>query len=103
MGVTLGLKNSDGGAARVGQRTLRRYSKIRVAAKAGLVSTAVGASRPERQPQDVLELHGGKDGMGAAMQLADAIEPFDHQGQQQEEPVDQHAVGVVILKVLHFI
>ena len=72
-----------------------------MAAGTGLVSTAVGASGPERQPKRVLELHGAKDGMGAAMQIADAIEPFDHQGQEKEEPVDQHAVGVVTLNVLH--
>ena len=35
------------------------------------------------------------------MQIADAIEPFDPQGQEKEEPVDQHAVGVVMLNVLH--
>ena len=74
----MGLKNSDGGAARVWRRTTRRYSKIKVAAGAGLISTAVGASGPERQPKRVLELHGGKDGMGAAMQIADAVEPFDY-------------------------
>src|SRR5450759_4599348 len=47
------------------------------------------------------ELHGGKDGMRASMQIADAVEPFDHQGKKNEEPVHQHAVGVVMLNVLH--
>ena len=72
-----------------------------MAAKAGLVSTAVGAREPERQPEGVFELHGGKDRMGAAMQIADAIEPFDDQGQQQEEPIHEHAVGMVMLNMLH--
>ena len=99
MGLTLG-KNGGGGAARVGQRTAEGYSKIKDAARAGLVSTAAGANEPERQPQRVFELHGRKDGMGAAMRIADAIEPFDYQGQEREEPIDRQAVGMVRLNVL---
>lgn len=34
------------------------------------------------------------------MEMAEAIEPFDHQGQEQEESIHQHAVGVVMLNVL---
>ena len=72
------MKNSDSGTARVWQWTKRRYSKIKVAARTEFISTAVGARGPEKHPKRVLELHGGKDGMGAAMQIADAVEPFDH-------------------------
>src|SRR5450756_22070 len=74
---------------------------IKAAAMAAAASTAVGAGGPEIQPKSVLELHGGKDGIRAAMQIADAVEPFDHQGKKNEEPVHQHAVGVVMLNVLH--
>ena len=54
LGVTLGLKNIDSVVARVWRRTTRWYSKIKVAAGAELISTAVGASGPERQPKRVL-------------------------------------------------
>ncbi len=71
-GVRLGVKNSDGGAAWAGQTTRRRDAKIKVAARAGLVATAVGTCGPERQAKRVFELHGGTDGVGAAMEIADA-------------------------------
>ena len=48
-------------------------SKIKVAAGAELISTAVGTSGPERQPKEVLELHGGEEGMEAAMKIAEAV------------------------------
>lgn len=36
----------------------------------------------------------------AAVQVADAMEPFDNQRQAEEQPVDQDAVGVVVAEVL---
>jgi len=47
--------------------------KDRCGAVATRVSTGVGTSGPERQPKEVLELHGGEDGMGAAMKIAEAV------------------------------
>ena len=47
------MKNSDGVAARVWRRTAGRYSKIKVAAGAGLISTAAGASGLETPPKRV--------------------------------------------------
>jgi hypothetical protein len=34
--------------------------------------------------------------MVASMQIAKAIEAFDHHGQQAEQPIDQHAIGLVV-------
>ena len=35
------------------------------------------------------------------MQIAGAVKPLDHQGKQNEDPIHQHAVGVVVLDMLH--
>ena len=95
------MKNSDGGAAWVGQGQRGDIQRAKWPPGAGLVSTAVGTGGPESQPKHVFELHGGDNRMRAAMQIADAIEPFDYHGKEQEEPVHQHAVGVVMLNVFH--
>ena len=39
--------------------------------------------------------------MRAAMQVANAVNPFDHQGDQEEEPIHHHAVGMVVLDMFH--
>ena len=47
------MKNIDGGAATVWRRTTGSYSKIKVAAGAGLISTAADASGLETPPKRV--------------------------------------------------
>jgi len=34
------------------------------------------------------------------MQIADSVEPFDDEGQQDKQPADQNAVGMVMTDVL---
>jgi hypothetical protein len=47
------------------------------------------------RPKSVFELHRSRDGVSAAMRIAYPAEPFDDQGRQQQQPVHQHAVGMM--------
>ena len=38
--------------------------------------------------------------MGAAVQVADAVEPLDDDGQERQQPVEEDGVGVVVADVL---
>ena len=64
-------------------------------------STGIGVGGPETKPKRVFEFHRTQDGVSAAMQIAGPVEPLDDQGQQQKEPVHQHAVGMMMLDMLH--
>jgi len=41
--------------------------------------------------------------MVATVQIAPAVQAFDHQGQQDQQPNDEDAVGFVVADVLHAI
>lgn len=67
----------------------------------GRVSTAIeGGGGRQAQPELQRQVDGTAQGMGAAMQMAQAIEPLDHQRQQSEQPNDQQAGGLVMAEVL---
>ena len=50
-------------------------------------STGIGVGGPEMKPKSIFELHRSQDGVIAAMQIADPVEPFDDQGQQQKAAI----------------
>jgi len=64
-------------------------------------STGIGrAGRAEAEPEQAAQLIGGDDPVRAAMQVADAVKPFEHQGHQNEHADEQNAIGVVVADVL---
>src|SRR5208283_6230036 len=52
------------------------------------------------KPKHVTQLVGRQNPARAAMQIADAVESFDDEGHQKEQPADQNTVGMVVTDVL---
>ena len=59
------------------------------------------ARRGEAPAQPAQELDGGVRRVGAAVQMAQAPEALEGQGEDQEQPVDLEAPGVVVGDVAH--
>ena len=60
-----------------------------------------GAWEAEIEPQQVDQIDGAANGMRASVQVGKPVQPFDDQGQGDQQPVHQHAVGMVMADVLH--
>ena len=64
-------------------------------------SAGIGRCRSgQAEPKDINKLRGGVEGMRAAVQITQAVESFDGQRQDGEQPTDQQAVGMMMADVL---
>ena len=48
-------------------------------------------------------IHGAANAMVSAMQIPEPVETFDHQCQQDQQPDDENAVGLVVSDMFHAI
>ena len=61
------------------------------------------AAGTQAQPEEGKQVHGRANAMVAAVQIAQPVKTFDDQSQEDQQPNDQDAVGLVVADVLHAI
>ena len=60
-----------------------------------------GGSAVETEPEKADKLDCRYQGMASAMQVTEPIQPFDGQRKGNQEPADEHAVGMMMADMLH--
>ena len=56
----------------------------------------IGCGLTETEAEAPEQLHGGQRRVGPAMQVPQAVEPFEGQGEHHQQPVNEEAVFVVV-------